>query len=759
VGTKAPVRFSRRGRERAWWLVAIAVTMAAAWAVGSVLQWPVAIRAMLAGLGALVAGLVPELRARRAQDDARDRLLAGRLSVPATGRRLPRVRDVSLDDLRVHIARVHVPYIDREAQASIETAVRERRPVLIVGHSMAGKTRLAAHVVKELLPEAPLLMPESGRALRELVDAGLDTRGTVVWLDDLERFLATDGLTTNLLRRLTNAGAVIVATVRTNVLNGYRPRDAIRPSEWDAVGQFSHVGLDRTLQRHELDRVRAAISDQGVLAAVERYGLAEYLGAGPEAVDQFRRGETISPVGRALVSAAVDWRRVGMIRPAPKQILIAALPHYLAGRDDVPRDAGAVEQGLTWATEKINETVALLIAQHSQTERITEPEYEVFEYLIDHLIGIGAPIPDGMWRLALEQATSAEMTSIGLAAYFAGKPQLACTSWLTAAAAGEPGATSNLGVLLKMRGATDRAEQLFRRAATAGDAAAMLNLGDLLRERGDNEQAEHWTRRGAEAGHFGAMSNLGVLLQERGDKDQAEQWFRRAADAGHPLALCNLGVLLQERGDKEQAEQWFWRAADAGDASAMLALGELFSERGETDQANKIFRRAVEAGHAGEINNLGVLLNIRGEVDKAKQLFGWAAEAGHPGAMNNLGGLLRVRGETEQAEQWYRRAAEVNDTDAISNLGTLLMEQGKVDEAEQWLRRAAEVGHVIAMSNLGVLLIGRGAAVEAEQWLQHAAEADDTTAMYNLSLILEQQGKTDEAQHWLRRAGGDNNQG
>ena len=63
-----------------------------------------------------------------------------------------------------------------------------------MGHSMAGKTRLAAHVVRQRFPQAPLLIPESGKALRDLViDEGLDIAGVVVWLDDLERFLARTG--------------------------------------------------------------------------------------------------------------------------------------------------------------------------------------------------------------------------------------------------------------------------------------------------------------------------------------------------------------------------------------------------------------------------------------------------------------------------------------------------------------------------------------------------------------------------------------
>jgi hypothetical protein len=62
----------------------------------------------------------------------------------------------------------------------------------------------------------------------------------------------------------------------------------------------------------EPGRVQATVNDPGVLAAVDRYGLTEYLGAGPEALNKFARGETANSVGYTLMRAAVDWRRAGL---------------------------------------------------------------------------------------------------------------------------------------------------------------------------------------------------------------------------------------------------------------------------------------------------------------------------------------------------------------------------------------------------------------------------------------------------------------
>ena len=95
--------------------------------------------------------------------------------------------------------------------------------MLLVGHSMAGKTRLAAQVMRQRFPDAPLLIPESGKALRELVGEGLDPAGVVLWLDDLERFLGPDGLTIGLLTRLVSRNAVQITRCagRQMLLSGH----------------------------------------------------------------------------------------------------------------------------------------------------------------------------------------------------------------------------------------------------------------------------------------------------------------------------------------------------------------------------------------------------------------------------------------------------------------------------------------------------------------------------------------------------------
>ncbi len=140
------VRFAGRGREWSWWLLLAAVLAAVLWAIAQELGWPVWARVVLAGLAAAVPLVVSELRDRAGQDDTRAQLLKERVAVSGGDRRLPRVRDVELDQLRVHKAQVQVPYVERVQQGKLEEAVGPGQAALVVGHSMSGKTRLAVEV-------------------------------------------------------------------------------------------------------------------------------------------------------------------------------------------------------------------------------------------------------------------------------------------------------------------------------------------------------------------------------------------------------------------------------------------------------------------------------------------------------------------------------------------------------------------------------------------------------------------------------------
>jgi len=71
-------------------------------------------------------------------------------------------------EARVHRAIVRLPYIRRDVENEIRTYLASGQPVLLVGPSMVGKTRIAATLIKEMLPTRDLLIPDSKDALVSL---------------------------------------------------------------------------------------------------------------------------------------------------------------------------------------------------------------------------------------------------------------------------------------------------------------------------------------------------------------------------------------------------------------------------------------------------------------------------------------------------------------------------------------------------------------------------------------------------------------
>jgi tetratricopeptide (TPR) repeat protein len=767
-------RFVGRGRERALWLLGAAVLIAVLWAVAQPLKWPLWAQVVLAGLAAAAALIIPELRARSDWKIVGERLVEHGLAISGRHGRLPQVRDVSLDQLRVHAAKVQVPYIARDQQEKLEAEIGPGRAVLLVGHSMAGKTRLAAEVVKRKFPDALLVMPESGKALRELFDGGLNPAGVVVWLDDLERFLGVDELTMGLLNRLIACSAIVVATIRLEQREAYRPRDELRPLEWEVLQRFSEVSLQRRLTEHELDRVLALVNDPSVLAGVVHYGLAEYLGAGPEALDKFEKGEIANPVGYALVRAAVDWRRTGLIRPVSEQFLVQTLPTYLANRAYVSRSNEAIENGFVWATQKINETVSLLGKVFTKSN---EPIFQAFDYLVDQVTPTSAPVPDSMWSLALKQAEPAELNGVGFAAVQAGKLAMAEAAWQRAIEeGGSPAVAFNLGRLLYQRGDVARAKAAYQRAIDGGHPNvtphAAVNLGFLLAKQGDVAGAKAAYQRAIDGGDAAvvprAATNLGHLLANQGDVAGAKAAYQRAIDGGDAAvvseAAVNLGILLKGQGNLEEAKAAYQQAIDGGDADAVsravFNLGILLQEQRDMEGAKAAYQRAIDSGHADVAPmaavNLGILLQEQRDMEGAKAAYQQAIDSGHadatPKAAVNLGFLLEEQGDVAGAKAAYQQAIESGHTDwaglATYNLGVLLKEQGDLAGAKVAWWQAMAGGNAewapLAANNMGLLLQEQGDVAGAKAAYQQAITTGHPEAApkaaFNLGWLLEEQG-------------------
>jgi TPR repeat protein len=528
----------------------------------------------------------------------------------------------------------------------LDRALTTSNLVVIVGDSKAGKTRTAFEAIKRLFPDRLLLVPTSPASLSRLADAELRLPESLVWLDELDAFLQADALSVGVYDRLTakdHGNVVLLGTMRSERWADYGPEKDIAKEQRDFIKLASLVRLERRLRGHELTLANELSRDPCIEAALEhldRYGLGEYLSAGPALLDRFQTARMgADPIGAAIVRAAIDWVRAGLNRPIVEEALKRLCPIYLENAN--PPAESAFRKSLDWATGTIFTTIALLVADTAGGG------YRVSDYLVDffeqRVRGGQDQVPVEGWQLLLEEAADPnEKWAIGFNAFTANNAEFA--------------------------------EPVWRELAEGGYARAAYALGVLLVQLDRKAEAEPWFRQAAEAGDTYGANNLGLLLKDLDREADAETWFRQAAKAGNASGAYNLGVLLGHLGRSREAEPWYRQAAEAS---------------------------GVDAANAAD--NLGLLLKDLDRKAEAEPWFRRAAEAGHARATYHLGVLLVALHRKEEAEPWLRQAAEAGDAHAASFLGVLLVELHRKAEAEPWLRQAAEAGDADAANDLELL--------------------------------------------------------
>ncbi|MBZ9638087.1 tetratricopeptide repeat protein, partial [Streptomyces sp. PSKA30] len=460
--------------------------------------WPgTAGSVLVAGVGVLVGVLSSRATNRLDSDAAQSRQLADEVFFHDQGGR--RVREIA-DPCRVGVyaatpiesddpAQARTPpFVRRDRSPDLERAVQRGGFVVVVGESTAGKSRAAFEAMRARLPDHAFIRPQSRTGLRAVVEVVQRQRRCVIWLDDLQRYLGSDGLTAQLLERLLGDGTrhiVVLATMRAQERARYTadgissdPGNAeIAREQREVLDRATEIRINRTWTPAELERAQEFAGDPRIAVALEhcdRFGLAEYLAAGPKLLALWQDGWApgTHPRGAAIVAAAVDARRAGVYGGLPPEVLQAMHEHYLLQRGGARLRPEPWEEAMIWATRAAYATSGLLVPEGPD-------RYVVFDYLPDVVERDpdAAPIPDATWQELIGRAEPTEAAHLGWAAYdWYQQWDHAQAAFRAALEGGYVMAAAGLAACLGgVRGDTDAAIQTLRSAITV----ARNHRGDI----------------------------------------------------------------------------------------------------------------------------------------------------------------------------------------------------------------------------------------------------------------------------------------
>lgn len=676
-----------------------AVAMGGALGVGGALVASVWVAAPLATLigGSLAAvSAVTASRASRWLDHQSGlrRQLPDRLAVQDRGGRLPRVRDVRNPVLLgVHPVETPsaepqgaatdelTPYMPRDVDEELRSAVRREGLIVVVGESTAGKSRAAFEAVRSQAPDHLLAVPSGRESLATVTTRLSESRRSVLWLDDLERFLGPNGLTARMVSSLTKRTDhhnVIMATMRTSEWERFTSRaeplgDDQGRAAWRAsrdVLRAAHIiTLRRLWSPAELASAATfAKRDSRIARALRqsaKFGVAEILAAGPELLRDWHSAWAPGshPRGAALVAAAVDCRRAGVDGPVARDLLLELHTHYLLAAGGHALRPEPVDEAWAWALRPVHGASSLLIPAGQSEEG---HKYLAFDYLIDQ--PGHRPIPPETWNVLIARADPSYTPRVASEAYWRVRTAFH--------AAVESGAT----------------DDVFSRAHAMADHGDYPHAIELLTESlqvaDDHRSSPHQ--------HRAERHQIAFFQLLSGRLDDAEAAFKELLEEGErtlppddeylQVVRHNLASCTQRRGDLPGALAQFRRIlADreqqlGPDAMNTLAtrgaIAHIIAEMGDPGEALRQTReilaaeeRALGPDHTNTLSTRHSLAqclarsgNPSGGIEALEALLPdliRALGADHPDVLDARSDLARYHRQNGNRSQAVRRLQEV----------------------------------------------------------------------------------------------------
>jgi len=513
------------------------------------------------------------------------------------------------------------PYLmrehDRQLRVHLRKAATGGPSVLVVldGGSCTGKSRALYEALVEIVPAWPLLRPDNGTELLLMLQEGRFRQSTALWLDESQRHLygRSAAQAADLLRRTlaSTHGAIAVGALWTKPYFQELTAQGISPDLHAAARSLLLGSRTRRVtvpgrltvnQQQEFEAVGKMSGDRRIaaaLAASDQNGdVIQHLTGGPELLHAYTssEGEPYTSGGffmtteQAVITAALDIRRLGCLAPISAKLLAEAADCYLSPQQrpsepDWARSAitsvstGLRPDGTRTDIRRTLTALRSLRAQPGDAETCYEPD----DYLDQFARSAFRKnlIPVLAWKALLDNVTDLDdRVRLAEEAQLRGLYRLAMYLAFPAFKVGDSAATRIMGMRFIEAGQGEFGHELLRQAAEAGDPFARW-VKDPKRDD------QNYMTFALSEGDPGAMRVIGHRLLDTGQRQRGIEMLRQSAEAGHRGAMADLAELLSD----EEAQHWRSILAE-DDESAVDRL----TDEGDYEKAEWLLRRMVLTG-------------------------------------------------------------------------------------------------------------------------------------------------------------------
>ncbi|MFJ8138785.1 tetratricopeptide repeat protein [Streptomyces sp. NPDC096013] len=679
--------------------------------------------------------------------------------------------DETIEDfvLPSYVPRAHDAELLREL-LSIKS--KETASLLIVrGGSCSGKTRTAYEALKSAMPEWNLIYPKSVDSLLAALNCDAVQRETILWLDDAHHFLLHEKgeeVAAALRRLLEHDGPlVIMATLWTmhHRLLVTPPSDASErdknANSRELLKQGSRIDVPPAFGDVDLRSLhKQAIKDRSLSLAARNHSgsVTQFLAAAPDLLDHYEQADGVEGLcGKAVISAAIDARRLGIIGPIPKYFIKAAAPGYMA--DDVRSRCNPetwFDDALSYATQLIKGVASAFVSVPHPTDVGSLPD--VVE-LADYLDYYGqanrtyAVPPTSFWAAAKSLEDTDHLMALANAAQDRHRLKNAYMLYGEAARRGNIEAMRRVAFLREDSGNADEAEVLRHQAAEKGSVFALRDLARAKEIAGDSEGAEKLARQAiSEENYPTSLWEIAVLRLRAGNMDSARSLLKEAELAGSIEAAMDIFRLAIEEDDLQLAEEILDSMSHEDYADMICELAYELKDKGKIELAEKLFRRAADLGDLWALGEIAIIRKDNGRRGEARKIFSDLSEAGEKSFLIELGRMSEEDGRIAEAELLYISAAIENSFEAPFELARLLDETGRKGEADRIVSVYAETGNFSPLMDLARLRKSSGDRQGEIDLLRVALDLGNSVALSIMASNCEEVGDLFGAEEYATRA-------